>query len=132
MVRYMLDTDILVYMPRGLKTPDRHSEARQRAERIRDRIERELRNGATVHVSMVTVCELEYGSERASDPEMVGDAPSLGSYVDIGWAPERRLFRDEADHERFLERLSERAEQFHIRELRRLRTEHCTTHETKE
>lgn len=67
--RYMLDTDILVYMLRGLKTQGRRSEARQRAERILDRIERELRNGATVHVSMVTVCELEYGSEKASDPE---------------------------------------------------------------
>ncbi len=45
---------------------------------------------------------------------MVEDAPSPGSYGDIGWAPERRLFRDEADHERFLERISERVEQFHI------------------
>ena len=62
---------------------------------------------------------------------MVGDAPSPGSYGDIGWGPERRLFRDETDHERFLERLAERVEQFHIRELRRLRTEHCTTHENK-
>jgi tRNA(fMet)-specific endonuclease VapC len=67
--RYMLDTDILVYVLRGLKTPNARSEARKRAERIHARIERELRDGATVYVSMVTVCELEYGSERALDPE---------------------------------------------------------------
>ncbi len=46
---------------------------------------------------------------------MVGDAPSPGSYGGTGWPPERRLFRDEADHERFLERLAERVEQFHVR-----------------
>ena len=46
---------------------------------------------------------------------MVGGEPSLRSYGGTGWAPERRLFRDEADHERFFERLSERVEQFHIR-----------------
>lgn len=67
--RYMLDTDILVYLLRGLKLPNARSEFRQRAERIRERIERELRNNATVHVSMVTVCELEYGSEKAPEPE---------------------------------------------------------------
>ena len=46
---------------------------------------------------------------------LVGDAPSPGSYGGTGWPAERRLFRDEADYERFLERLSERVEQFHIR-----------------
>lgn len=66
--RYMLDTDILVYMLRGLKSANASSEVRERAERIRDRIEHELRDGTTVHVSMVTVCELEYGAERASEP----------------------------------------------------------------
>jgi REP element-mobilizing transposase RayT len=46
---------------------------------------------------------------------MVGDAPPLRSYGGTGWPPERRLFRDDADHERFLERLAERVEQFHVR-----------------
>jgi len=65
----MLDTDILIYMLRGLKSLNTSSEVRKRAERIRDRIAHELRDGATVHVSMVTVCELEYGAERASEPD---------------------------------------------------------------
>ena len=46
---------------------------------------------------------------------MVGDAPSLGSYGGTIWPPERRLFRDDADRERFLDRLAERVGQFHIR-----------------
>lgn len=46
---------------------------------------------------------------------MVGDAPSPGSDGGTGWPMERRLFRDEADYERFLDRLGERVEQFHIR-----------------
>ena len=46
---------------------------------------------------------------------MVGDAPSLRSYGGTGWLPEKCLFRDDADHERFIERLSERVDQFNIR-----------------
>lgn len=46
---------------------------------------------------------------------MVGDAPSSGNYGVTSWPPEKRLFRDEADHGRFLERLAERVEQFQIR-----------------
>ncbi len=65
----MLDTDILVYMLRGLKSPNISPESHQRAERIRDRVASELADGSTVYVSMVTVCELEYGSEKALAPE---------------------------------------------------------------
>ena len=46
---------------------------------------------------------------------MVGDAPLPGSYGATSWPPEKRLFRDDADHERFLDRLAERVEQFNIR-----------------
>ena len=42
---------------------------------------------------------------------MVGDAAVGGT----GWTPEKSLFRDDADRERFLERLAERVEQYHIR-----------------
>ena len=42
---------------------------------------------------------------------MVGEAPSLGS----DWVPEKCLFRDNADRERFLDRLSERVEQYQLR-----------------
>ncbi len=57
---------------------------------------------------------------------MVGGAPSSENYggtgalsfMDCGgtsWPPEKRLFRDDADHERFLDRLAERTEQFNVR-----------------
>ena len=46
---------------------------------------------------------------------MVGDAPSLRSYGGTGWLPERCLFRDDADHERCVDCLSERVEQYNIR-----------------
>ena len=46
---------------------------------------------------------------------MVGDPPSP-SYGATGWRTEQTLlFKDEADRTRFLERLSERVEQYHIR-----------------
>ena len=45
---------------------------------------------------------------------MLGDAPSRG-YGGTGWLPEKCLFRDHADRERFMERLSERVAQYHIR-----------------
>ncbi len=46
---------------------------------------------------------------------MVGDTPSLGIAGGSGWPREKRLFRDDADYERFLERLAVRVEQYHIR-----------------
>jgi putative transposase len=46
---------------------------------------------------------------------MLGDALTLRGYGGASWPPEKRLFRDEADHERFLGRLAERVEQFHVR-----------------
>jgi len=42
---------------------------------------------------------------------MVGDAAVGGA----SWPFEKRLFRDDADYERFLERLGERVEQFNVR-----------------
>jgi tRNA(fMet)-specific endonuclease VapC len=66
---YMLDTDILVFMIRGLKLADRSSTRYIKAQRIRRRIQRRLRAGRTVAVSMVTVCELEYGAGRSVHPE---------------------------------------------------------------
>ena len=64
----MIDTDILVFMLWGLKSTTHGSETRQRADRIRQRIEQHLRDGATIYISMVTVCELEFGAQKATDP----------------------------------------------------------------
>jgi len=66
---YMLDTDTLVFMIRGLKLTDRSSTRYMKARRVRRRIQRHLRAGATVGVSMVTVCELEYGAGKSAHPE---------------------------------------------------------------
>ena len=66
---YMLDTDILVFMIRGLKLTDHSSSRYVKAARIRRRIQRRQRAGATVGVSMVTVCELEYGTGKSVHPE---------------------------------------------------------------
>lgn len=66
---YMLDTDILVFMIRGLKVSDHSSAHYAKAQRIRRRIQRHLRAGAAVGVSMVTVCELEYGTGKSVNPE---------------------------------------------------------------
>lgn len=38
------------------------------AERIRRHIEQHLRDGATIYISKVTVCELEFGAQKTSDP----------------------------------------------------------------
>lgn len=47
---------------------------------------------------------------------MVGDAPSLRSYGGTGWNTEKTyLFKDDADRTRFVDRLSERVDQYHIR-----------------
>jgi tRNA(fMet)-specific endonuclease VapC len=67
--RYMLDTNVLVDMLRGLKVRRVRDERRKRGERICNRIERELRAGAAIHVSMVTVCELEHGVAKADNAE---------------------------------------------------------------
>lgn len=64
----MLDTNILVYMLRGFKAANAGQEVHQRAEQIRDRIEQELLHGAKIYISMVTICELEYGAEKATNP----------------------------------------------------------------
>ena len=46
---------------------------------------------------------------------MIGDASSPGGHSGTGWLPEKCLFRDDADRNRFLDRLAERVEQYNIR-----------------
>jgi len=46
---------------------------------------------------------------------MIGAAPPPGGYGGARWPPEKCLFRDDADRERFLDRLAERVEQYNIR-----------------
>lgn len=68
-MRYLLDTDILIYMLRGLKDSVKSPVHRQSARRILKRIQAHLQQGTPVCLSMVSACELEYGAARSPDPE---------------------------------------------------------------
>ena len=65
---YMLDTNILIFMLRGLKASD-PSPQRVSAQRVRDQIVTHMNAGATVCVSAITICELEYGAGKSQHPE---------------------------------------------------------------
>jgi tRNA(fMet)-specific endonuclease VapC len=62
---YLLDTDIVIFMVRGLKSTRRPAQ-RQRAEWLVEHCRRWRATGDSVGISAVTVCELEYGA-RCSD-----------------------------------------------------------------
>jgi tRNA(fMet)-specific endonuclease VapC len=65
---YLLDTDILIFMIRGLK-PGRRPATRQRARRLLERCRQTQRDGDSVGVSVVTVSELEFGARNSDDYE---------------------------------------------------------------
>jgi tRNA(fMet)-specific endonuclease VapC len=65
----MLDTNILIFMLRGLKAQGSGSFMNNAALRIRGKIEENIKAGTSVCVSMVTVCELEYGATKSQNPE---------------------------------------------------------------
>ena len=69
---YLLDTNILVFMIRGLKQRT-HPNAQQRigqaiAIRIFDRARKEQRAGHTVAISAITVAELNFGAWSSRHP----------------------------------------------------------------
>jgi tRNA(fMet)-specific endonuclease VapC len=64
-VIYLLDTDILIFIIRGMKSS---GPRRVRAEQIRDRIKDAKEAGDTIGISAVTKAELEYGAAKADDP----------------------------------------------------------------
>ncbi len=66
---YMLDTNILIFMLRGLKKQGCSHAQQCSAKRVRNQIEQHLNAGVSVCVSMVTVCELEYGACRSRNPD---------------------------------------------------------------
>jgi tRNA(fMet)-specific endonuclease VapC len=63
-VIYLLDTDTLIYMIRGLKP---RSRKRPRAERMVAKCQSAQDDGHTVGLSSITVSELEYGARRSRD-----------------------------------------------------------------
>jgi tRNA(fMet)-specific endonuclease VapC len=63
---YVLDTDILIYMIRGLKST-RKPVQRQRAQALAQRCRQAQTAGDTVGISAVTVSELEFGARHSGD-----------------------------------------------------------------
>ncbi len=63
---YLLDTDLLIFMIRGLKASPRQAERRQRARKLADRCQQVQHAGDSVGLSAVTVSELEFGARHSS------------------------------------------------------------------
>lgn len=67
---YLLDTDILIYLIRGLKTKQRGKNAadhRGRAQQLVTRCQQAQADRHAVGISAVTASELEYGARRSED-----------------------------------------------------------------
>ncbi len=65
---YLLDTDIMIFLVRGLKTRRRtkhHLQMRQQARALVERCKLAQSAGHSVGLSAITVSELEYGARRS-------------------------------------------------------------------
>lgn len=62
---YLLDTDTLVFMVRGLKGTKRP--ARQRAEHLAHKCQEAWSQGDSIGLSAITVSEMEFGAQRSGD-----------------------------------------------------------------
>lgn len=65
----MLDTDMVIFMLRGLKAPARHRARRERALALVARCRAAQANGDVVGLSAITVSELEFGAHNSGDYE---------------------------------------------------------------
>jgi tRNA(fMet)-specific endonuclease VapC len=66
---YLLDTDTLIFMIRGLKSSNRHQASRERAQKLVDRCRQTQADGDTLAVSAITVAELEFGARQSDRPD---------------------------------------------------------------
>jgi len=69
---YLLDTDTLIFMIRGLKTSSRHrrkKSLRESAQKLAERCQQTQKGGHTVGLSAVTVSELEFGAQNSGQYE---------------------------------------------------------------
>lgn len=68
---YLLDTDTLIHLVRGLKLPEARNERDgqriQKARRILERCQKRQGEGSEVGLSAITVAELEYGARNSGD-----------------------------------------------------------------
>jgi tRNA(fMet)-specific endonuclease VapC len=65
---FLLDTDMFIFMVRGLK-PGRRPQQRKRAEEVLSRCRQAQVDGDLVGLSAVTVSELEFGARGSDDYE---------------------------------------------------------------
>ena len=66
---FMLDTDMVIFMLRGLKAPARQRARRERALVLIARCQEAQANGDVVGLSAITVSELEFGAHNSGDYE---------------------------------------------------------------
>lgn len=64
---YVLDTDIIIYMLRGLKSPPRQHVRRDKARALVRRCQEAQAEGNLVGLSAITVSELEFGAHKSGD-----------------------------------------------------------------
>lgn len=63
---FLLDTDMLIYMIRGLKSKQRPAE-KQRAQHLVERCRKTQKDGDIVGISALTVSELEFGARNSGN-----------------------------------------------------------------
>ncbi len=64
---YLFDTDLLIFMIRGLKASTRRAAQRERASALVERCRRARAAGDSVGLSAVTVSELEFGARKSGN-----------------------------------------------------------------
>jgi tRNA(fMet)-specific endonuclease VapC len=62
---YLLDSDLLIFMIRGLKASPRQRAQRDRATKLVERCRQAQKEGDVVGVSAITVSELEFGARKS-------------------------------------------------------------------
>ncbi len=63
---YLLDTDLLIFMIRGLKTTARRARQRRQADALLDRCRQAQAADDSVGLSAITVSELEFGAQNSA------------------------------------------------------------------
>lgn len=71
---YLLDTDTLIHLIRGLK---RRGRDRPKAERLEAHCQAAQRRSDVIGLSAITLCELEFGARRSRDYATEADAVRL-------------------------------------------------------
>lgn len=66
---YLLDTDIVIFMVRGLKSSTRQRARRDKALAIVERCRQAQASGDTIATSAITVSELEFGAHNSPEYE---------------------------------------------------------------